>query len=517
MSRRVSSTLALTGLLILGSTRAFGAPPLRDGRALSARIDELIDLRLAKEGIPSAPPGDDAAFFRRLNLDLNGRIPAVTQLVDFLDDTRPDKRRLWVDELLDGPENAPLYVEHFAHFWRRQLLAQTPRQPDTVVAPLEGWLREQVAANTPYDQLVRRLLTDANASGIYLANENKPENLASRTSRLFLGIKLECAQCHDDRSGGNWKRSQFWEYAAFFTGLREESGNGGMAMAPRPQDAGPARIQISGTNTRVKARFPDGGEPNWQRTVTPRQALSEWIARRDNPWFARAAVNRLWHYFLGVGLIDPVDGLGSVDNPPSHPELLDELVRQFVAHDFDLKFLIRAITGSRTYQRSSQQTHPGQADPRRFASAASRGLTPEQLYDSLVLATGYRSDPAKVGSFGDFHLGPPRALFLAPFDDPNGQPVDFRASIQQALMMMNGKFIEEATSSARSATVAAVIDSNRPVAQRIEELYLVVLSRKSRPEESRRLLDYATTGDSKEALRDILWSLLNSTEFVLNH
>jgi Protein of unknown function (DUF1553)/Protein of unknown function (DUF1549) len=517
MSRCVSSVLALTGLLILGPTRAVGTPPGQDARALSARIDELIELRLANEGIPPAPLADDAEFFRRLSLDLNGRIPAVTQLVDFLDDTRPDKRRLWVDELLDGPENAPLYVEHFAHFWRRQLLAQTPMQPDTVVAPLEGWLRKQLTANTPYDQLVRRLLTDANASGIYLANENKPENLASRTSRLFLGIKLECAQCHDDRSGGNWKRSQFWEYAAFFTGLREESGNRGMAMPPRPQEAGSARIQISGTNTWVKARFLDGGEPNWQRTVTPRQALSEWIARGDNPWFARAAVNRLWQYFLGVGLIDPVDGLGSEDNPPSHPELFDELVRQFVAHDFDLKFLIRAITGSRTYQRSSRQTHPGQADPRRFARAASRGLTPEQLYDSLVLATGYRSDPAKVGSFGDFHVGPPTATFLAPFDDPNNQPVDFRASIQQALIMMNGKFIEEATSSARSATVTAVIESNRPVAQRIEELYLVVLSRRPQPEETRRLLDYAKTRENKDALRDILWSLLNSTEFVLNH
>ena len=288
-------------------------------------------------------------------------------------------------------------------------------------------------------------------------------------------------------------------------------------MAPRPQNAGPARIRVGGLNTWVEARFPDGGKPDWQRAVTPRQALSEWIARGDNPWFARAAVNRLWHYFLGVGLIDPVDGLGTEDNPPSHPELLDELVRQFVAHDFDLKFLIRAIAGSSTYQRSSRQTHPRQAEPRLFARAASRALTPEQLYDSLVLATGYRPDPAKGAAFGPFHAGSPRAVFLAPFDDPSSQPVDFQASIQQALMMMNGQFTEEATSSARSATVAAVIESNRPVAQRIEELYLVTLSRKPRPQEARRLLDYAAARESKQALRDIFWSLLNSTEFVLNH
>ena len=212
-----------------------------------------------------------------------------------------------------------------------------------------------------------------------------------------------------------------------------------------------------------------------------------------------------------------MDGLGIEDNPPSHPELLDELVRQFVAHDFDLKFLIRAITGSRTYQRTSRQTHPRQTEPRRFARASIRGLTSEQLYDSMVLATGYRPDPAKIGAFEPFRAGPPRAVFLAPFDDPNSQPVDFQASIQQALMMMNGKFIEEATSSARSATVTAVIESNRPLAQRIEELYLVTLSRKPRPKETQRLLDYTKTRENKEALRDILWSLLNSTEFVLNH
>src|SRR5262249_13857873 len=159
------------------------------------------------------------------------------------------------------------------------------------------------------------------------------------------------------------------------------------------------------------------------------------------------------------------------------------------------------------------RTHPGQDEPRRFARAAGRALTPEQLYDSLVLATGYRPEPPRGG-------GPSaRAVFLAPFDDPNNQPLDFQASIQQALMMMNGKLTEEATRSPRGTTVAAVIESKapRPLARRIEELYLVTLSRKPRPEEARRLLDYTAAGDGKEALRDIFWSLLNSTEFILNH
>jgi hypothetical protein len=513
MLRCPLSALVLAGLMTSGPANAGGATPVPDAQALSVRIDEIISRHLAREEIPPAPPADDAEFFRRLSLDLNGRIPSLTQLADFLDDTRPEKRRLWIDELLDGPDNAPLYVRHFTHFWRRQILAQTPAQPDAVVAPLEGWLRKQVQANTPYDRLARGLLTDAEAAGFFLANENKAENLASRTSRLLLGVKLECAQCHDDRSGGKWKRTQFWELAAFFAGLRQDQGGATVLVAPREQKPGPTRIQVGGLNLWVEPRFPDGGQPDWQATPTPRQALAGWITRGDNPYFARAAVNRLWQYFFGVGLIDPVDSFGIEDHPPSHPELLDELAQAFVAHQFDLKYLIRAVTGSRTYQRSGRQTHPGQAEPRRFARAASRALTPEQLYDSLVLATGYRPELARGGAPS------PRTVFLAPFDDPNSQPLDFQASVQQALMMMNGKLTEEATRSPRSTTVAAVIESKRPtpLARRVEELYLVTLSRKPRPEEARRLLEYAAAGDSKEALRDIFWSLVNSTEFILNH
>jgi hypothetical protein len=166
---------------------------------------------------------------------------------------------------------------------------------------------------------------------------------------------------------------------------------------------------------------------------------------------------------------------------------------------------------STNYQRSSKQTHPRQAEPRLFARAASRGLTAEQLYDSLVLATGYHPDPKSDG--------PPRAAFLAAFDDPDSQQSDFQPSVQQALTMMNGKFVKEATSSARSATVTAVIDGKRggPLARRIEELYLAVLSRKPRPNETKRLLEHAAGRDSKQALRDVLWALLNSTEFILNH
>jgi hypothetical protein len=511
MSRYTLPGLVLAGLVFPAHESAGGAPAVLDAQALAAQIDQLIDERLAKEKVPPAPPADDAAFLRRLSLDLNGRIPSYAQLADFLDDTRKERRRLWIDELMDGPDNAPLYVRHFTHFWRRQLLAQTTRQSDTVVAPLESWLRRQIEANTPYDRLARGLLTDPQAVGFFVVNENRAEVLASRTSRLLMGVKLECARCHDDRGGGNWKRTQFWELAAFFAGLQQERADF-LVAEPRRQQPGPARIRVGETSTWVETRFPDGSQPDWKRTVTPRQALAEWITGRDNPWFARALVNRLWQYFFGVGLIDPVEGLGVVDNPPSHPELLDELVRQFVAHDFDLKYLIRAIALSQTYQRSSKLTHPRQAEPRLFARAATRGLTSEQFYDSLVLAAGYSPEP--TGGAGSL-----RTAFLNPFDDPDSQPADFQSSVQQALMVMNGPFVREVTSSSRSTTVATVIDGKRPrpLAKRIEDLFLVTLSRSPRPQEMTRLLDYAAGGNDKQALRDIFWSLLNSTEFILNH
>jgi hypothetical protein len=511
MLRSTRPGLVLAALLVPALPRACCALAVLDAQALSARIDQHIEQRLAKEKVPPAPPAGDAEFFRRLSLDLNGRIPPYAQLADFLDDTRKDKRRRWIDELMDGPDNAPLYVRHFTSYWRRQLLAQTPPQSDAVVAPLEGWLRRQVRANTPYDRLARGLLTDPQAEGFFVANENRPENLAGRASRLFLGLKLECAQCHDDRSGGPWKRTQFWELAAFFAGLRQDRADF-IVTRPRRQQPGPARIRVGDSRTWVEARFPDGSRPDWKRAVTPRQALAGWITRRDNPWFAPALVNRLWHYFFGAGLIDPVDGLGVEDNKPSHPELLDELAHQFVAHDFDLKYLIRAIVLSRAYQRSGKQTQPRQAEPRLFARAATRPLTPEQLYDSLVLATGYRPGPGGAAA-------PARAEFLALFDDPDSQPADFQSSVQQALMMMNGKFVEEVSRPARSTTVAAVIDGKkpRPLAKRIEDLYLVILSRKPRPLETKRLLEYAAARESKQALRDVFWALLNSTEFILNH
>jgi Protein of unknown function (DUF1553)/Protein of unknown function (DUF1549) len=492
---------------VLVHPTARASPTTRDAHALSEQIDEVIAARWAKEGVKSAHPADDAEFFRRLSLDLNGRIPTVTQLRDFLDDTRPDKRRLWVEELIEGRDNATLYVNHFTNVWQRLFLSHITDPWPSARVGLDEWLHEQIKVNAPYDRLVRGLLTDPDARAFLRANEYKPENLAGNATRLFLGVKIECAQCHDHPSA-KWKREQFWGMAAFFTGLQRSS----------QQEPGASKIKIGESSNWVEARFLDGNKPQWKKGAKPREVLAEWMVRADNPWFVRAAVNRVWHYFFGVGLVDPVDGLGSNDVVPSHPELLEELAKEFAVHDFDLKYLIRAITGSKTYALTSRLTDPSQKDARLFARARVRGLSPEQLLESLTLATGYRPVQSSRLDEAPFGPGSPQAQFLAKFDDDLESPADVKTSIPQALFMMNGSLTEEATKPERSQTLTAVLaGKSRPTLKCIEELYLATLSRKPRAEEARRLVKYVEEGGRQERLRDVLWALVNSTEFVLNH
>jgi hypothetical protein len=351
----------------------------------------------------------------------------------------------------------------------------------------------------------------------YQANEMKPDNLSAATSRLFLGVKIECAQCHD-HPFAHWTRKQFWEYTAFFAGIKPQSLNAGV-FTPATDDPRVHEIAMPGTEKKIQARFLDGKKPPWKEGVGTRTVLADWMTARDNPFFARAAANRMWEHFLGIGLVDPVDDFRD-ENPASHPELLDELARQFAANRFDLKYLIRAITASSAYQRSSRQTHATQADFRLFARMAHKGLSPEQIFDSLATATGFRDLDPNAGRFGN--RGGVRVDFLVKFANPVDRRTEHQTSILQALALMNGRFIADATSLDKSEVLAAVIDSPfMDDRQRLDTLYLAALARPMRPAEVDRLVHYVATGgpsrNSRRALADVFWVLLNSSEFILNH
>jgi hypothetical protein len=505
-----------------------------DVQQLAARIDQLIAARWTANAVKPAPQPDDAEYLRRLYLDLTGRIPRVIEVRDFLDETSPHKRQQVVERLLEDPYYARQYINHFTNVWRALLVSQTNNQQVQFLLPsFEAWLRHHVQANTPYDELIRQLLTapvdlggrrqgpfpnqSESALAFYQANDLKAENLAASTTRLLLGVKLECAQCHD-HPHDHWTRKQFWEYAAFFSGLRADMrGDFIIAVRENPQERS---LKIPGSERKVFARFLDGSEPRWNADMGTRTVLAQWLTDAKNPYFARAAVNRLWAHFFGIGLIEPVDEVSDT-NPPSHPELLDELARQFVAHQFDIKFIIRAITNSQTYQRSSASTDPSQNDPRLFARMAVKGLSPEQFFDSLAEATGFWEESRQAARPDRQPPNSPRAQFLAKFSHQE-KPTERQTSILQALALMNGQFIDDATSIERSKTLAAVVDAPfLNTEQRIETLYLAALSRKPRAEELARLMKYVTLGGpkgaQKDALADVFWALLNSGEFMLNH
>jgi hypothetical protein len=508
-----------------------------DAYALAAKIDGHFAARWATEKAEPAPLADDAEFMRRLYLDLTGRIPSVTEARAFLDDESPDKRRRLIEQLLASPR----YVEHFTNVWRALLLPNTNNTADNpgLRTSLETWLRSRFRENAGFDKLVREIVATAAITGVpqgdaseptpvafYQDNDYKPENLASSTSRLFLGIRLECAQCHDHPQA-KWKREQFWAFAAFFAGI-ERAGPSEQGGAVR-EIFDRRELSIPGTEDVVQAAFLDETEPQWKFKVGARVTLADWLVAADNPFFARAAVNRLWEYFFGIGLVQAVDDQKG-KQAPGHGQLLDEVASAFAAHHFDLKFLIRAITASRAYQLTTAAPLPKAdsrlptADPHLFARMAVKGLSPEQIFDSLALAVGYEEPPPKPQEGPEAARPPvagPRGAFLAKFASPAEQRTEAQTSILQALFLMNGKFLADATALGQSKTLTAAIAESPDTAERIELLFLATLSRKPRLEELARLAKYVDAGgphgDPKKALGDVFWVLLNSGEFILNH
>jgi Protein of unknown function (DUF1549)/Protein of unknown function (DUF1553) len=512
-------------------------------KALATKIDERIAKHWKNQKVQPAPAADDAEFIRRVYLDLIGRIPSAGEARQFLDDKLPDKRQRLVEKLLNGPR----YRIHWMNYWETLLLPERKTLDEGKVNFLFGggrafqaWLRKRLDENLGYDKLVRELLTapvapltkggndvfipgpsvpftfaEPSPLAFYAAKQAKPDNLAAGAARLFLGIRLECAQCHD-HPFAKWKREEFWNQAAFFAGLEAPAKGVGSLR----DNLSVKMIAMSGEGKVVPARFLDGTDPKWQDKVGGRQALADWISSPKNPYFARAIANRLWAHFLGTGLVEPVDEMVGSETQNNDPGgVLDELASAFIANEFDLKFLMRAITATKAYQLTSVKSHASQDDPRLFARMTVRGLTGEQVFDSLAEAIGYRV-PQQKPVFPN-SSGPPvsRERFLATFANRSEKAVDSQSLIPQALAMMNGEFVAGATSLSKSRTLAALLDAPfMDTAGRVEALYVATLSRQPRPNELKRMLQFIDqAGGEPEALADVFWVLLNSAEFKLNH
>ncbi|MHB1422515.1 MAG: DUF1553 domain-containing protein [Gemmataceae bacterium] len=527
----VLSALALSGVSAAAAKEPDPTKPAGDVEKLTANIDRYIAQRW-NETVP-APRAGDAEFLRRVNLDLAGRIPSVEEARTFLAERRSDKRARLVEQLLGGSR----YVAHFVNVWRQLLLPEASNnfQVRLQQSSFETWLKQMIARNAGYDEMARELLNLQMAKGseqdiflgsavtplaFYAAKEFKPENLAASTARVFLGIKIECAQCHNHPTA-EWNREQFWGFAAFFAGIRSRRTQD--FLLPDKEIKDKRELVIPGTERVAQARFLDGSEPVWKSKSTSRGTLAEWMTAPANPYFSRAAVNRVWGYFFGAGLIDPVDEMVGGDRRSSHPELLDLLAHEFAAHRFDVKFLIRAITASRAYQLTSAAADQPESSARDlFARMPLRGLTGEQIFDSVALATGYRDSGGDDGALSSIFGGPrsARSEFLTRFGNQPESATEAQTSILQALSLMNGKLIAAATSLESSETLSAVVEASfATTEERIEALYLAALSRKPQAKEVERAVKFvhAAGKRGKEALADVFWALLNSPEFIVNH
>lgn len=508
-------------------------PNSDDARQLAARIDRHVDAKLEKAGVKPAPLVDDAGFYRRASLDLAGKIPQVSDVRKFLADKSPEKRVKAVEALLDSPG----YANHMTNLWLELLLpeANSDIQNRFLVINMQRWLRYQFAENRGYDKLAYDLVAMPAQSGrdnmnfqrfydgsgkpspanFYIAKKIKPEEMAASIARVFMGVRLECAQCHD-HPFGKWKREEFWSQAAFFAGFKPPKNQDFFIGPIGPEAPDRREMNIPNTDRVAQARFLDGSTPKWKFKTSARTTLADWMTSKENQYFSKALVNRVWHQLFGIGLVDPVDDLVD-DNVPSHPELLDMLAKEFAAHDFDVKFLLEAIVLSQTYQRQSIVEDLKQ-DVRLFGYVPMKGLTGEQLFDSLSVATGYRENTNLQQRI--FGFGTDRANFLEKFTDQE-KKTEYHTSIPQALTMMNNKLINDATDPSKGRILGAVVDSSfMNTSEKIETLVLAALSRKPTKEEAAKFLTYVQKQGSrneKKALSDVYWALLNSTEFKFNH
>jgi hypothetical protein len=486
---------------------------------LARHIDAAIDARLAAEKAPAAAVADDAEFLRRAYLDIAGHIPPAERVVAFLDDRDANKRVKLIDELLASED----YGKRQADIWQALLL---PRSSDNRAVRFDAmtkWLEDSFNANKPWDKMVRELVTaagDAEESPTvaYVLANRGPDKLTDSVTRLFLGVQLQCAQCHNHPFTA-WKQDEYWGMAAFFSKVRLQ-GN------PRPAAQRGGTVTITEGNMgrplprpdsakTVPAKFLQGEQANLTGDGSARKVLADWMTSPRNRYFGKAMVNRTWAQFFGRGIVMPVDDMHD-GNIPSHPQLLADLAEQFAASGFDVKYLIRGVCNSKAYQRTSKvAAETAGAAPELFSRMAVKVQAPEQLYDSLVQVLGGPPQLNQQRRNPMMRLGPqtPRQAFVNFFKIEDADPTEYQVGIPQALRLMNSPQMNNAN------MLTGLLSGGKSAPEVIEQLYLKTLSRRPTREELNRLTEYAARsgGQPRAAYADMLWALINSSEFAFNH
>jgi len=468
---------------------------------------------------------DDATFLKRAYLDLSGTVPAVSDAREFFEYAGDHKRYSLIDRLMNDTRRPQKHAErtaaHWATIWRRMMVPGNSPEAQAAVG-LEPWLKEQFAANLPYDELVRKLVTAKSEVQVAMTVANarlgirtggpamyfqlvggKPESAASSVTRMFLGVRIGCAECHN-HPFADWKQKDFWGMAAFFSGIRNGQVMDSLQVTIRPENS----------DVDYAAFFLGGEKPKFASGKTPRETLADWMVSPSNPHFAATVVNRVWLHLVGRGLTDSVDDLDK--STAAERRILDDLARLFIESRYDMRWLITGICKSQVYQRHCIARDDGAGEPPPGMRIV-KTLTPEQVFNSLeqalLLPVAKADRSARYNGLRD-------ELISRMNEAASNNPEEFRAGIPQALLLMNGRLTTEATDLEQSRTLRGVIDApflDRE--QKLDTLYLAVFSRVPRVDEKQFLLDHISkqsdNEQQKRAYAEIFWALLNSPEFVL--
>tara|TARA_R110002095_G_scaffold199834_4_gene179844 strand:- start:904 stop:3150 length:2247 start_codon:yes stop_codon:yes gene_type:complete len=501
-------------------------------------VDKHVFANLKELGIPPSPVCDDATFLRRVTLDICGRFPTEKESEAFLASTDVNKRDQVVEALLRSPN----YADYFASKWTPLLKNRRDAASDiTANFAFHAWVRDSLLANVPYDQLVRELL---GATGTVVSNPpvawykrvKDPKEQLEDIAQLFLGVRMQCAQCHH-HPFERWSQDDYYSLAAFFSQIgRKPTGIQGEDLIFHQRGLAQAKNVKSGEMLKPMALGDEIGEISPDED--PRLRLGNWMSSKENPFFAKALVNRYWKHFLKRALIEPEDDIRDT-NPPTNPELMAALEEYFISSGFDLKKLVKAITQSNTYQLSSMPNEYNLLDRQNYSRFYPRRLQAEVLLDSIDHLAGSTTRFANLPP-GTRAIALPdnsytkSSAFLKVFGRPSSASVCEceriqTSSLAQSLHLINSGEIKSklAAGGGRAAQFAR---SDSTVEEKITELYLAAFSRKPQPEELKTALDYLTepVADAKgqpaekkkpslKDYQDLIWALMNTKEFLFNH